>query len=190
MFDVYQFLAAAAAPGAEAGASGIVVLFNNFGIDLKIIVAQALNFIVVAFLLWKLAFGPVVATIEERQKRIADGLQYAEESKAQLAETEKKQAETLREAHAKAQNILQSAKERADEYLRRETEATSAKIEDMLARAREANELERQKMLGEVRQEIARLVVLTSGKVLRSELTGEQKSRINEAATREIAQLN
>ena len=153
-------------------------------------VAQAVNFVVVAFLLWRFAFKPVMATLEERQRKIAEGLQFAEESKAQLAETEKRQAEVLREANAKAQEILHEARDNARQFEESMKNETAAQIEEMRKRAAEANELERQKILGEVRQEIARLVVLTSGKVLQRELGDEEKSRLNDAAAREIAQLN
>ena len=67
---------------------------------------------------------------------------------------------------------------------------TSAQIEEMRKRAEESNELERQKMLTEVRQEIARLVVMTSGKVLQRELGEEEKARLDKAAAAEISRLN
>ena len=165
-------------------------LVGKFGIDGKLIFAQVVNFLVVTFLLWRFAFKPVMATLDERKQKIAEGLQFAEESKAQLAETEKRQAEVLREANTKAQGILIEAREKATELGESLKTETASQIEDMRKRADEANELERQKMLGEVRQEVARLVVLTSGKVLQRELGDEEKSRLNQAAASEIAQTN
>lgn len=185
MLESLTFLAAATAEGAgETGLAG------QFGIDLKLILAQAINFAVVAFLLWRFAFKPVMATLDERQNKIAEGLQFAEEAKTQLAETEKRQAEVLREANAKAQEILHEARENAARFEEKMKNETASQIEDMRRRADEANELEREKMLAEVRQEIARLVVLTSGKVLRRELSGEEKERLNKTAAEEISRLN
>lgn len=185
MLDTFMILAAATAESAAETS-----LAGKFGIDLKLILAQAVNFAVVAFLLWRFAFKPVMATLDERQRQIAEGLQFAEESKAQLAETEKRQAEVLREANIKAQEILHEARENASQFEEKMKGETSAQIEDMRKRADEANELERQKMLGEVRQEIARLVVLTSAKVLKRELGDEEKARLDKAAAAEISQLN
>ena len=175
---------------ASAETAGETSLAGQFGIDLKLILAQAVNFAVVAFLLWKFAFKPVMATLDERQQKIAEGLQFAEEAKTQLAETEKKQAEVLREANAKAQEILGEARDNATRFEDKMKGETAAQIEEMRKRAEEANELERQKMLSDVRQEIARLVVMTSGKVLQRELAEEEKGRLDKAAAEEIAQLN
>jgi len=183
MLDSLLFLSAAAGdtdPG----------LVGQFGINGKIILAQVVNFVVVGFLLWKFAYKPVMSTLDERQKKIADGLQFAEEAKAQLAETEKRQAEVLREANTEAQKIVQEARENANRFEEKMKSETASQIEDMRRRAEEANELERQKMLSEVRQEIARLVVLTSGKVLQRELPEDEKNRLNSAAVEEIGKLN
>lgn len=184
MLDSILFLAAAADAGAEAG------LVGQFGIDLKLIAAQVVNFVVVAFLLWRFAFKPVIATLDERQDKIAAGLKFAEESKTKLAETEKRQAEVLREANRKAQEILHESRDKAQQFEDKMKAETAAQIEAMRQRAEEANEREREKMLTEVRQEIARLVVLTSGKVLQRELSGDEKSRLNASAAEEIARLN
>jgi len=184
MQDLFPILAAAAEVPGDTSLAG------QFGIDLKLIVAQAINFIIVALLLWKFAFKPVMSTLEERQKKISEGLQFAEEAKTQLAETEKRQAEVLREANTKAQAILHEARDNARQFEEKMKSETSAQIEEMRRRAEEANELERQKMLGEVRQEIARLVVETSQKVLQRELGSEEKNRLNASAAEEIARLN
>ncbi len=188
MLDTITILAASAAHEAEG--SGLSALAGQFGIDGKLILAQAINFVIVAFLLWRFAFKPVMATLDERQAKIAEGLQFAEEAKTQLAETEKRQAEVLREANNKAQEIFQEARDNAKQFEDKMRAETSAQIEDMRKRADEANELERQKILSDVRQEIARLVVLTSGKVLQRELADEEKARLNKAAAAEISQLN
>jgi F-type H+-transporting ATPase subunit b len=186
--DTFIILAAATA---ETNAeSGISALMGQFGIDWKLITAQAVNFIVVAFLLWRFAFKPVMATLDERQHKIAEGLQFAEEAKTQLAETEKRQAEVLREANTTAQEILHEAREKARQFEEKMKTETASQIDEMRKRADESNELERQKMLTEVRQEIARLVVLTSAKVLRRELGDDEKARLDKAAASEISQLN
>ena len=189
MIETFTLIAAATAETAHEGGA-LAEMAGKFGIDGKLIVAQAINFIVVAFLLWKFAFKPVMETLDERQRKIAEGLQFAEESRNQLAETEKRQAEVLREANSKAQEILHEARDRAREFEDKMKNETASQIEEMRKRADESNELERQKMLTEVRQEIARLVVLTSGKVLQRELGDDEKSRLDRAAADEISRLN
>ena len=80
------FLAAAdQLPRATNTLSGIDKLLSDFGIDWPLLLAQVLCFSIVAMLLWKFAFKPVLATMEERQRQIESGLKYAEDTKAKLA---------------------------------------------------------------------------------------------------------
>lgn len=187
MIDTLFTLAAAADPGS---ANPVTILFGKFGVQPQLILAQAINFSVVAFVLWRFAFKPVMATIEERQKKIADGLQYAEEMKARLEDAEKQHAETLKKASQEAQALLQEARANAKAFEDKKMQEVTARAEAILKKAEEAIALEKQQMLNEVRQEVARLVVLTSGKVLSRELTAEERNRFSEASARELTANN
>lgn len=187
MLDLVPILAATAA---EASGNPVSDLAGKFHIETRLIVAQAINFALVAALLWKFAYKPVMQTLQERRAKIADGLQYAEEMKAKLAETEKQTQEEIRKAQQQGGEIIAEAKQSAKDLLERETKAATARVEELIAKGREANELERQKMLSEVRQEIARLVVQTSGKVLQRELSADDRQRLTESAAKEMSSLN
>ncbi len=182
-------IAAAGAEGADS-AGTVAELAGKFGIDIQLIIAQIVNFGLVVFLLYKFAFKPVIKTMDERQQKISDGLQYAEEMKSKLSEAEKTHAETLKQAQQEAQEILVEARKQSKEYFEQQTQEATSKVEAMLEKGREANERERNKMLSEVRQEVAHLVVQATGKVLRKELSDDEKSRYNESAAKEIANLN
>jgi F-type H+-transporting ATPase subunit b len=183
MLETFTFLAAAAS-------DENVGLVREFGINHKMIIAQIVNFGIVAFLLWRFAFKPVLSTMDERQRKISEGLKFAEDAKRELAETEKRQATVLREANAQAQDILQAARDSAQQFEDKMKAETASQIEEMRRRAEESNELERQRMISEVRQEIARLVVLTSGRVLQRELTDIDRERLSAKAAEEIARHN
>lgn len=188
MLDAILVLAATA----DAPADGNLVsnLAGKFHVEWPILIAQILNFAIVTFLLWKFAFKPVVATMDERRRKINDGLQYAEEMKAKLAETERKQAETLKEARLEAQKLIDQAREQGREFEESQRQEAVRRAEDIVRKAEIASEQERKKMLAEVRDEIARLVVLTSGRVLDRELSEKEKASYNERATQELSSLN
>lgn len=188
MLDVVLTFAAAAAP-AEGGGP-VAELAGQFGIDWRIIVAQMVNFLIVAGLLYKFAFKPILATLDERQKKISDGLQYAEEMKSKLAEAERQQAETLKEAANEAKQIIGDAREQAKAYTDKQMEDAHRKAEDLIEQARTSIDQEREKMLSEVRQEVARLVVATTGKVLRKDLSDADRKTIAESASRELVGNN
>lgn len=169
-----------------AAASSDDSLVAQFGIDWRIIIAQAINFLIVAALLYKFAFKPVLSTLEERQTKISDGLQYAEEMKSQLAESERQQTEALKQANAEAQKIIANSREQAKVLYDKQIAEAASKTEDMLKRAETTIEAEREKMLSDVRKEVAGLVVATAGKVLRKELDATERNRLSEAAAKEL----
>lgn len=189
MTDLLAILAATGAEPAEAG-NALVMMGEKFGLKPSLIIAQAINFAIVAFLLWQFAFKPVVSTIEERQKKIADGLQYAKEMKESLAESERRQTEMLREAREEAQKIVAEARSTAESVAQR-TQAEAAKqATETLDKAKETIERERKRMLAEVRGEVSRLVVQTSAKVLDRTLDETERNRLSQAAASEIAGAN
>lgn len=187
MVDNLLFLAATEA--SAGGGNPIVMIANNFGLDLKILIAQIINFGIVAFLLYRFAFKPILETIEQRQTEISDGLEFAEEAKAKLADSEKQHAATLQKAQQEAQAIAATARDNAKAYLDKQTQEASTKAEEMISKAKEAIELERKKMLTEVREEVTRLVVDTSSKVLSKDLSDDDKNRFSKSAAEELSSV-
>ena len=171
--------------GAEKDALGKIV--ETFGLDTPLLVAQAINFLIVAYVIWRFGFKRILGTMEEREKTIASGLQYAEEVKIKLADTERQHEETLKEASAEAQQTLASAREQAKAFEDQLRKDAVARAEDIVRKASEQMELERQTMVAEAKKEFAKLVVDTSAKVLNRELGDEEKVRFGEAAAKEIA---
>lgn len=179
-------LAQATAHAAEAP-SGITKITQDFGISWPFLVAQILSFSFVAFILWKFAFKPVMATLDERQQKIASGLAYAEQMKSQLAAAQQQADAALREAQQKAQAIVAETQKSAKAFADKQQQDAVAQSAAMIAKAQQAIELEKKKMLAEARTEIARLVVTTTQRVLAKELSEAERSRYNEAAAQELA---
>ncbi len=182
LFSIFPAFLAAADPAAASEASGLVVIADKFGLQPQIILAQAVNFLVVAYVLWRFAIKPVVATVDERQARIAEGLQNAEEMKLRLEEAEKEKENTLRDASVEAQRIVKEAQEQAKAKVDLSVDEARRATEDIMRRAEESIEADRKKMFEETRAEIARLVVLTSSRVLDRELSDDERQRFTESA--------
>lgn len=179
------FIIAAAAP-ASTDANTVEQLSSYFHVEPVLLFAQGLNFIIVALLLWKFAFKPVMATMDERQKKIQDGLQYAEEMKAALANAEKDSAEKMKQASEEASKIVASARENAQKYEEAQKAEAVKHAEQIITKAHAANEQERKQMLSDVRQEVAKLVVATSAKVLDRDLSEDEKGRFSQSAAKEL----
>jgi len=177
-----------AAPAAEHGdpAAGITKIFTDFGINVPGVLAQMLSFSVVAYVLWRFAFKPVLATIDERQKKIDSGLKYAEEMKTKLEAAHQESATLVKQAQHEGVKIVEAARQTAKEFLDKQTKEATERAGDLLAKAQQAIELEHKKMLDQARGEIARLVVATTQRVLAKELSDVERARYNEAASREL----
>jgi F-type H+-transporting ATPase subunit b len=188
LFPLAEATGQAVAAHGEA-ASGVTKIFTDFGIDLPFILAQAINFSVVAFILWRFAFKPVAATLEQRQKQIEAGLKDAADIRAKLAATHQETLQILQKAHAEAAQIIDNARRAAKEFSEREQKAATGRANEIIEKAQQAIELERKKMVQQTRGEIARLVVSTTQKVLAKELSDFERSRFNEAAAKELTNV-
>jgi len=190
MFSTLLVLAQATGHAAEAAhgeaATGISKITQDFGISWPLILAQILSFSIVAWVLWKFAFKPVLATIDERQQKIDSGLKYTEEMQAKLAAAQQESAAIIKQSSLEAARLVEEARKTAKEYLDRQTQEASQKASDMLVKAQHAIELEHRKMLGEARSEITRLVVVTAERVLAKKLSDADRAAYNEAAAKEL----
>lgn len=177
------------AAGHAAAGGGVTEIFHTFGIKPEFFLAQVVNFAVVAALLWYFAFKPVLSTIEERKKQIEQGLKDAAEIKQKLAATQQESLAALQKAQAEANAVIEAARKTAKEIAEREAKAATERAADLIAKAQQAVELEHKKMLQEARGEIARLVVQTTQAVLAKELSESDRTRFNESASRELANV-
>ena len=105
-----------AAEATGEAASGLTKITQDFGLSLPNILAQILSFSVVAFVLYKYGFKPVLATLSERQNRIESGLKYAEDMKAQLAASQQETATLIKNAQVESNKIIEEARKTAKDF--------------------------------------------------------------------------
>lgn len=179
----------AEAAAAHGEASGITKIVSDFGINLPGILAQVLNFSIVAFILWRFAFKPVLATIQERQTKIQAGLKYAEDMKAQLAAAQAESATLIKNAQLEANKIIEEARRTSKELSDKSQKEATERANGLITKAQQAIELEQKKMLADARNEIARLVVTTTERVLAKRLSDTDRAAYNEAAARELTSV-
>lgn len=180
--------AAAHKAGAEGG--GLVHdLVTKFGIDAKNVGMQLISFSILAFVLYKFAIKPVLATMDQRNAKIEAGLANAQATAARLAEAQAEIAAQLKAAQINANMVIDEARKTAKELSEREAAASSERTAAQLAKAQQSIELEHKKMLADARTEIARLVVATTEQVLAKKLSEADRAAYNEAAARELASV-
>ena len=174
-----------------ATAGGLVDLARetgqSFGFDTWIFFSQVISFILVAFLLKHFAYKPILGVLEERRQRIAEGLLNADKIKQQLAEAEQRHQEILAKANAEAQKMIDEARASAGVIAERKEQEAIASAEQILAKAREASELEHERTMAQLKSELGRLVVDATAKVTGKVLTAEDQKRLQEEASRQVA---
>ncbi len=178
---------ASASEAASSGGNPLTDIKQQFGIEASYVGMQLLSFAILAVVLYQFGIKPVLATMDERRKTIEDGLKFSREVTEKLASAERSAAETVAKASAEAASILKKARDDADARIAAAAQDAIAQAEIIRKKNEESLELERRKMLDEVRSEVARLVVATSAKVLTRELSDAEKARYSETATRELA---
>lgn len=160
---------------------------ETFGFNPWLFFSQIISFCIVAFLLQKFAYKPVLAVLETRRQRIKESLENAEKIKLQLAESEVKYQEILSKANAEGQLLIDEARAAAKTLQERESQRAMAEAEQIIAKAREVTIADREREFATLKKEIARLVVGTTAKVTGKTLSNEDQRRISEEATKQLA---
>ncbi len=142
----------------------------KLGVDGKLLLAQAINFAVLFWVLRRFAYQPMLDFLEKRTARIEQGLKDAEAAQVKLGEMEAKEKAVISEARAEARNILalaeSSAKKRDDEHMIE----TEAKIKRLLEEAAVKIREEKDQAMAGAKEEIGELVMLSVEKILREKV--------------------
>jgi len=160
---------------------------ETFGLDWPHFIAQCISFSIVAFALYKFAYKPILSVLEQRRDRIAESLENADKIKQELANAQAKAQEILNEASAKGGKFIEEARQSAAKVLEQETQKAIATANDIIAKARQANEAELARMKTELRREVGRLVVATTVKVTGKILTTDDQNRLAEETNKQLA---
>jgi F-type H+-transporting ATPase subunit b len=165
----------------------ITQLLSDFGVTWSKFGAQVILFLIVYAVLRKFAFGPVVEMFEKRRRLIEEGQANAEKIKRQLAESEVRCQEILRKANADAQRIIEEGRLSSDAHTQKQLQRVIKDAEGIIAKAHEAVEVDRHKMISEVRKEMLHLVVDTTSKVTGRILTPADQERLANETAKELA---
>jgi len=160
---------------------------HQFGVTWQLLISQIILFVIVALAMKKFAFGPLLAMLDERKQRIADSMANAEKTKAELANAQAKAQEIIGQAGAQANKIIEEARAAGSREIEKASQAAITTANQIIAKAKEANEAELVRMKSELRREVARLVVATSGRVTGGILTSEQQGKLAEDAAKQLA---
>jgi F-type H+-transporting ATPase subunit b len=132
-----------------------------------------LQMIVFAILIWAMmsfAWPKILSAMEERSKKIAQGLAAADQGKESLAQAQVKADAVIREARERATHIIDQAQKRANELVEQAKGQATSEATRIAAAAQTQIELETTRARESLRKDVAGLAVRAASKVLEREI--------------------
>jgi F-type H+-transporting ATPase subunit b len=179
------WLLLAAATGEEPGV--VTQIQETFGLNGTLFFSQVVSFTVVAFLLHRFAYKPILNLLEERRQAIQEGLENADKIKAELANAQVKSQELLNQAGAQANKIIEEARAAAAKVTETEMQKAVGTANQIITKAKESNAAEFKRLELELKREIGHLAVKAAMQVSGKILTAEDQKRLAEETNSQLA---
>ncbi len=161
-------------------------LIQTFHLDIKLIIAQLVNFAIVAVVLWYFALKPLIKVMQERTKTIEKSLNDAKKIEDRLVKTEAEKRQILEATRKEAANILEEANKKAEDNRKESVSKAKEEIEKLVEKGKYQLVADREKMLSDVKAQVADLVVDATKKVLGEALTKDVDKKVVEDAIKKI----
>jgi len=141
-------------------------------------IGQIIVFLIMLWFIAKVVVPMIAAPIDERQKKIADGLAAAERGQKDLLAAESRVEAIVREARARAQQIEAQAQAQANEIIEAAKRTATTEGARILQSAEQQIVLERQSARDELRQHVAALAVAGAGKIIEREIDARSHEQL------------
>ena len=148
------------------------------------LLAQAVVMIVFVAICWRYIYPPILSVMQEREKKIADGLEAAKKADDSLEEAKLAYEKELNQAKAEAANILEKANNRASQIVTDASSKAEAEAEKIMASASTNIENETNKAKEELRQQMSDIIIDTTQKILDDEISKEKHEEILKKAAK------
>lgn len=149
--------------------------------DLGYFVWAVIIFLVLLVILKKFAWKPIIKSLNEREQNIAGAIASAEKVKAEMAQLQSENETLLAKAREERAQLLKEARETKDKIVNEAKEQAKTEASKIIADAQQAINAQKMAALTDVKNEVGKLVIEVSEKVLRNELSAanKQEAHIN-----------
>ena len=142
------------------------------------LIGNLIAFTVFVMFCMKYVWPPIIGAIEDRQKKIADGLAASEEGEKAFEIAQVKVDAQLKDAKSQAADIIEQAKKRGSTIVDEETQRGHSEREKIIAQGHSEIEAERNRTKEELRKQVAVLAVAGAEKILEREIDAAAQSDI------------
>jgi F-type H+-transporting ATPase subunit b len=147
---------------------------------------QTIVFVILGWITMRFIWPPLIKAIEERQRKIADGLASSEKAEKSLAEAKANATDIIKEARVQANKIVEQANRRSNEVVEEARGTAIAEGQRLLADARTEVTLESNRAREQLRREVANIAVAGASKLLGREVDAKTHADLLEKLALEI----
>jgi len=150
------------------------------------LIIQGIVFFILAGVTMKFIWPPLIAAIDDRRRKIAEGLASAEKGEKSLAEAKSSATEIIKEARVQATKIVEQANRRSNELVDEARGTALAEGQRLVAEARQNVDLEATRAREQLRKEVALIAVAGAGRLLGREIDAKAHADLLEQLAVEI----
>ena len=147
---------------------------------------SVVSFALLFLLLKKYAFPPILEALEERENKIRTEISDAEKLRQEAQELKDDLEKELKNAHEKANTIVQMAGDESKKIQEKTIQETQAKVRQMQSDAEQEIQIAQNKLLNEIRGYTAALTIAATEKVLKKSLGDEDKKRLIDESIEDV----
>ncbi len=145
-------------------------LIETFHIDIKLLIAQVINFAIVFAVLYFFALKPLMKVMQERTKKIEKSMDDAQKIEKKLSRTDEEYSKAISKAKKEANILMEKAGAQAEERKKETITKAKEEIGQIINQEKANMQAEKAKTLKEIKREVADLVVASVEKVLEKKL--------------------
>lgn len=161
-------------------------ILKDFGVDLRLLLAQVVNFLVLLLILKKFLYKPILKVLEERKNKIEESLVNAEKIQQELEETEVKREKVVNQAIEEGKRIIAQSTESAGQIIAEAHSKAKVDMDNMMAEGIQMIAGEKEKMKVEIKSEVSNMIQLSLEKVLGQALDSNSHKKLVDEAVRSI----
>lgn len=185
MQQILTIIASAAPAAAETTQKAGV--FEALGIDLKILLVQAIAFLILVLLLGKFVYPILIRSIDKRKEDIEAGVKAAQTAEKQAAESEKRVTEALTEARKQADEIVANSQKEANTLLEAAEAKAAKRAEHLVSEARAQFDNDMRAAKEALKAETVKLVAQATEKIIKQKLDSAADAKLVESALKDKA---
>ncbi len=159
--------------------------FASLGVNLPLLVAFVINFIVLFVLLRLFLYKPVMKMLDERAKRTKDAMELAEATKKEFEQAKVEVQKQIEKGRQEAQAILTQAMQVGERLKEDSRQEAQKQAQAIVYRTRAELEAERDKIVGDLRREFVDISISAAEKVIKETLDKEKHRKLIEETLRE-----